>query len=196
MFPEVENSFFNCDYYKLTVLIIACSIYTQLIALFSFAAILGKTAVDCTFFHKDFALFNENFLKPMQNLSFLTSITYNLPPSTIHLVNVEVQMVHEALCLEVGWIFEVARMRVDFSEVSVSEPLIGQEFIEQPIKNAVSYRHLKFCQSAEWPIILNSNAHIFWPKGAQKCAHPNFSKKRTNAHIFWPKGAQKCAHMS
>ena len=46
----------------------------------------------------------------------------------------------------------------------------------------------------EWPIILNSNAHIFWPKGAQKCAHPNFSKKRTNAHIFWPKGAQKCAH--
>ena len=47
---------------------------------------------------------------------------------------------------------------------------------------------------AEWPIILNSNAHIFWPKGAQKCAHPNFSKKRTNAHIFWPKGAQKCAH--
>ena len=31
-------------------------------------------------------------------------------------------------------------------------------------------------------------------KCAQKCAHPNFSKKRTNAHIFWPKGAQKCAH--
>ena len=41
---------------------------------------------------------------------------------------------------------------------------------------------------------LNSNAHILWPKGAQKCAHQNFSKKRTNAHMFWPKGAQKCAH--
>ena len=47
---------------------------------------------------------------------------------------------------------------------------------------------------AECSIILNSNAHIFWPKGAQKCAHQIFSKKRTKAHIFWPKGAQNCAH--
>ena len=62
------------------------------------------------------------------------------------------------------------------------------------IRNPVSEKMWQTNTSAEWPIILNSNAHILWPKGAQKCAHQNFSKKRTNAHMFWPKGAQKCAH--
>ena len=133
---------------------------------------LRHTAVDYTFFHKDFALFNENFLKPMQNLSFLTSITYNLPPSTIHLVNVEVQMVHGAFYLEVGWIFEVARMRVDFSEVFVSERLIGREFIQQPIKNAVSYRHLSVCWERTLQIFVVCR-HMFVVNGRFGCSWPD-----------------------
>ena len=67
-------------------------------------------------------------------------------------------------------------------------------FILRKILRCCRFEVWNWNEWSEWPIILNSNAHIFWPKGAQKCAHPNFSKKRTNAHIFWPKGAQKCAH--
>ena len=45
--------------------------------------------------------------------------------------------------------------------------------------------------SLQVPCRVSNNSKL---KCAQKCAHQNFSKKRTNAHIFWPKGAQKCAH--
>ena len=37
----------------------------------------------------------------MSKLTFLTSFTYGLTPSTSNLVNVEVQMIHEEVCLEV-----------------------------------------------------------------------------------------------
>ena len=42
-------------------------------------------------------------------------------------------------------------------------------------------------------IILNSNAHIFWPKGAQKCAHQKFSKSAQMCTYFGQK-AHKNAH--
>ena len=45
-------------------------------------------------------------------------------------------------------------------------------------------RHVSSDQSAECLIILNSNAHIFWPKGAQKCAHQKFSKSAQMCTYF------------
>ena len=89
-------------------------------------------------------------------------------------------------CWNTFWFFSILFLGLSFSI-----------FLFRFTNNFSSYfYHLEALlqKKTEWPIILNSNAHILWPKGAQKCAHQNFSKKRTNAHMFWPKGAQKCAH--
>ena len=60
-----------------------------------------KSAVDYTFVQHDFGLFNEYFLKLTQKLTSSTSFTYSLALSTSNLVNVEVQIVHKEVYLEV-----------------------------------------------------------------------------------------------